>query len=327
MSTVVVSDIPLDSPSPAQRLREMAAATRIMIHWWGTHKSLTTQQKEEVGAAYDADIRFLTAGKKILDTRHQAFRRLTSVRTRLVNYWRVVTLPYTDPGVRLLRQSDLEAFVHCMEGFRDELADGEVELNSVYDQLKTDARRRLGRLFNPADYPSEVQGLFGLEWDFPSVEPPSYLMRINPEIYQQEQERIARRFEEAVQLAEQAFISEFGRLLSHLTQRLTNDENGERRIFRDSAVTNLSEFFQRFQALNVRSNHDLDRLVEQAQQLVNGITPQDLRDDGHLRRQIATDMTQVQTQLDGMIVERPRRQIIRSNPLGASNGVNHANGV
>jgi len=33
-----------------------------------------------------------------------------------------------------------------------------------------------------------------------------------------------------VQLAEQAFISEFARLVSHLTERLANGEDGERRV-------------------------------------------------------------------------------------------------
>jgi len=89
-------------------------------------------------------------------------------------------------------------------------------------------------------------------------------------------------------------------------------------------VSNLTEFFQRFKNLNVRSNQELDQLVEQAQQLVQGVTPQDLRDNNALRAQIATEMTQVQTNLETMIVDRPRRQIIRSNPSG--NGVNHAHG-
>src|SRR5919204_634220 len=82
--------------------------------------------------------------------------------------------------------------------------------------------RRLGRLFDPGDYPQQVRGLFGVEWDFPSVEPPSYLLRIAPEVYEQERQRVAARFEEAVKLAEQAFASEFARLLAHLTERLTN---------------------------------------------------------------------------------------------------------
>lgn len=322
MTTITVADIPLETGTPAQRLRRHAAAVRIHFIWWGVHKTLTTQQKEEVGATYSADARFLTAGKKLVDTRHEAFRKLTSIRNRTVSYWRGLTLPYTEPGVRLIRQSDIEAFVHTLEGFRDELIQAESDLNSVYDQIKSDARQRLGRLFNPSDYPPEVRNLFQVEWDFPSVEPPSYLLRIAPDLYQQEQERVARRFEEAVQLAEQAFLAEFARLVSHLTERLGKECDGQRRVFRDSAVTHLVEFFDRFKHLNLRSSQELDQLVEQAQQLVQGVTPQDLRDDNQLRQQIATDMAQVQSQLETLLVDRPRRQIIRTNP--ARNGDSHA---
>ena len=322
MTTLTVADIPLDSASPAQRLRRTAAAVRVHFTWWGTHKTLTAQQKEEVGLAYDADARFLTAGKKLIDVRHEAFRKLTSLRTRVVNYWRGLTLPYTEPGIRLIRQSDVQPFVTTMGSSRGELVQAEADLNGVYGQIKADARTRLGRLYNPGDYPPEVRGLFNVEWDFPSVEPPSYLMRISPELYEQEQARIARRFEEAVVLAEQAFLSEFGKLVSHLTERLAEGAGGERRVFRDSAVTNLLDYFERFRHLNVRSNQDLDRLVEQAQALVRGVTPQALRDDAGLRAHVAAEMSQVQARLEGMIVERPRRQIIRS---GASrNGGGHA---
>lgn len=314
MTTLTIPENLLDTANPAQRLRRFAAAVRVHFTWWGVHKTLTTQQKEEVGAAYAADARFLTAGKKLVDTRHEAFRKLTALRTRISKYWRDLTLPYTEPGVRLIRQSDLESFVHCLEGFREELTEAEGNLNAVYEQIRADARERLGRLYNPSDYPAEVKGLFTVDWDFPGVEPPSYLLRIAPELYQQEQERVAHRFEEAVQLAEQAFLVEFAQLVSHLTERLGNDSDGQRRIFRDSTVTNLLAFFDRFRRLNVRSNEELDQLVEQAQQLVQGITPQDLRDNNQLRQQIAADMAQVQTSLDGLIVERPRWQIIRANP-------------
>ena len=81
MSTLTVTDIPIDRGSPAQRLRRMAAAVRVHFTWWGTHKTLTNQQKEEVGIAHSADSRLLTAGKKLIDTRHNAFRKLTSLRT------------------------------------------------------------------------------------------------------------------------------------------------------------------------------------------------------------------------------------------------------
>jgi hypothetical protein len=147
-------------------------------------------------------------------------------------------------------------------------------------------------------------------------------MRLNPEVYRQEQERVAERFQEAVQLAEQAFAAEFARLLSHLTERLSNDATGERRIFRDSVVANLTEFFERFRKLNVSSSPELDRLVDDAQQMVKGVTPQQLRNNDALRQQISTQISRVESQLAPLIVDRPRRQLLRSSP--APKGASHA---
>jgi hypothetical protein len=322
MSTIAVSDIPLDSGTPAQRLRRMAAATRVSLHWWGLHRALTSQQKEEVSAGYAADPRFLTAGKKLVDSRHENMRKLTSIRTRIVNYWRGCSLPYVEAGVRLIRQSDIETFVQAMEEFREELAQAERELDAALPAILADAHRRLGRLFNPADYPEQVRGLFQISWEFPAIEPPSYLMRIAPEVYEEERRRVAARFDEAVRLAEQAFATEFSRLLSHLTERLANGENGERLIFRDSCIGNLREFFSRFAHLNVRGNPELDALVEQAQQLVQGVTPQRLRDEADLRQTISSQMAVVQAQVEGLIVNAPRRRIVRTRP--SPNGGSHA---
>lgn len=321
MSQIAAASIPLDRDHPAERLRRMAAAIRVHFTWWGVRRALTAQQKEEIGVACAADARLLTAGKKLVDVRHEAFRRLTSLRTRIGQFWRSVTLPYVEPGVRLITQSGIDAFVHQMEGFREELTEAEGDLNAVYDQVKADARNRLGRLYNAADYPPEIRGLFAVDFDFPSVEPPNYLLQLNPEIYAEEQARVARRFEEAVQLAEQAFIGELAKLVSHLTERLTAGPD-EKKVFRDSAIANLTEYFARFRDLNVRSNAQLDQLVEQAQQIVRGIAPQDLRDNAGLRQHVATQLAAVQATLDGMLVDPPRRRIIRSRPAG--NGENHA---
>jgi hypothetical protein len=322
MSTLSVPEIPLDAASPAQRLRRLAAAVRVHFTWWGIHRTLTAQQKEEVGAAWSADARLLTAGKKLIDSKHEAVRQLTSLRGQITGYWRGLTLPYTEAGVRLIRQSDIDAFVRKMEGHRGEIVQAEVGLNAVFEQVKSDARRRLGRLYNANDYPPEIRGMFAVDWDFPSVEPPAYLLRIAPEVYEQERQRVAARFDEAVRLAEQAFIEEFRKLLSHLTERLADDEDGERRVFRNSAVNNLRQFFNRFRHLNVSSNAELDTLVEEAQRLVQGVTPQRLRDDTALRNHVAMEMGRVQAQVAGLITEVPRRRLVRHRP--SANGGGHA---
>ncbi|MBY0528014.1 MAG: hypothetical protein K2R98_31745 [Gemmataceae bacterium] len=96
-------------------------------------------------------------------------------------------------------------------------------------------RQRLGRLYDSDDYPSAVHGLFDVGYEFPSVEPPGYLLRVSPALYEEERTRVAARFEEAVRLAEEAFASELSDLVNHLGERLLPGADGTRKVFRDSA--------------------------------------------------------------------------------------------
>jgi hypothetical protein len=300
--------------TPAQRLRSTMAAARLSFTWFGVQKTLTREQKAQAAEAFDAEGQFLSAGKKLIDTSHTAFRAVTAIRGKVDAYWKGQSLPYPEPGVRLIKHDAVESFAAQMADFRTELDDAVANLDRHYAELKQAARERLGSLFNPSDYPETLVGLFSLAWDFPNVEPPDYLVQLSPGLYEAERARVSARFEEAVQLAEQAFLDEFARLVSHLTERISGvGDDGQPRVFRDSAVGNLQEFFDRFRTLNVRSNDQLDALISQAQRAVRGIGAQDLRDAGGLRQAVATQLSRVQTSLDAMLVERPRRRILRQS--------------
>ncbi|MCA9179665.1 MAG: hypothetical protein KDB14_34655, partial [Planctomycetales bacterium] len=202
-------------------------------------------------------------------------------------------------------------FTQQMTRLQTELDEAVSQLEEHYADLQFAARQRLGRLFNAADYPDSLEGLFQVAWDFPSVEPPEYLRRLNPEVYRQECDRVASRFDEAVELAESAFIEELQSLVAHLTERLSGQVDGKPKVFRDSAIENLTQFFTRFRQLNVRSNEQLDELVGQCQQAVSGIEPQSLRNNNRLRQSLAGELSQVQGALDELLVDRPRRSILR----------------
>ena len=202
-------------------------------------------------------------------------------------------------------------FTEQLTRLKEELAEAVWRLDEHYAELKSAARDRLGSLFNSADYPESLQGMFQVTWDFPSVEPPDYLRQLNPDVYRQECERVASRFDEAVQLAESAFVEELQSLVSHLTERLAGQADGKPKVFRDSPIENLTQFFERFRELNVRSNEQLDDLVGQCQQVVQGVEPQSLRDNNVLRQSVASELNQVQSVLDDLLVDRPRRNILR----------------
>ena len=311
MSTVLTEPTTQGETTPAQRLRATMAAARVSVHWFGVRKSLTPQQTAQAADAFGAEERFLSAAKKLLDTTHPAFKAVTSVRSRLMSYWKGVSLPFPEPGIRLIRRDRIEDFDAQMRQFQSELDETVAVLDRHYENLKQTAREKLGGLYNSTDYPDSLVGLFEIEFDFPSVQPPDYLQQLNPELYQRECERVQQRFDEAIHLAEDAFIGELSRLVSHLTERLAGNADGKPKIFRDSAIENLTEFFTRFRQLNVLSNEQLDSLVEDAQRVVRGVEPQALRDNAGLQQQVATELSRVQSVLDGLLVDRPRRNILR----------------
>ena len=212
----------------------------------------------------------------------------------------------------MIRQDRVEAFNTNLQEFHGELQETVRELNNHFEALKTAARERLGRLFNASDYPDSLLDLFDVSWEFPSVEPPEYLRELKPELYRKECERVQSRFDEAVRLAESAFVEELSKLVSHLTERLSGNDGGQPKVFRDTSIGNLQAFFERFRQLNVRSNVQLDELVGQCQQIVRGVQPQALRDSQPLREQLAGQLAEVETVLDGLLVDRPRRRILRT---------------
>jgi hypothetical protein len=96
--------------------------------------------------------------------------------------------------------------------------------------------------------------------------------------------------------------------------------DGQPKIFRDSAVENLRKLFKRFRRLNITSNSDLDMLAEEAEQVLSGIEPQQLGDSNRLRQMVTRDFEPIQASVGEMLVDKPRRNILRRAGAGASVG-------
>ena len=96
-----------------------------------------------------------------------------------------------------------------------------------------------------------------------------------------------------------------------MAERLSGESDGKPKVFRDTAVTNLNEFLERFRRLSIGTDESLEQLVGQARSLVAGVVPEDLRQRDSLRQQISNGLTRIEASLDGYMTDRPRRNIIR----------------
>ena len=295
------------------RLRENFSACRLQFKWLGTSKTLNSDQKSQAAESFGADAASISAGKRLIDVKHEAWKGLTSIKSQATKYWKEISRPYPETGILLIRQDRVEDFNSTFEDYRAQLEAGVRMFDEQFAEIKDAARVRLGSLFDATDYPSSLEDEFGIEWNFPSVSPPDWMRRLNPDVYAEQARRVSQKFDEAVELAESAFIEELDKLVNHLAERLAGDDDGRPRIFRDSAVTNMGDFFTRFRELNIRSNDQLDELVERCEGLMRGVQPQAIRGNEGLRRSLSTNLASVQSSLDQLIVDSPRRRILRPN--------------
>lgn len=297
-----------------QRLRDTTLACKVEFNWWGTTKTLSKQQKQEAANCFQADRDIISASKRLVDRRNDLFRRLTSLRNDIRNYWCSRTLPYVEDGTRLIRRDIVERFSEEMAAYRQQLISAVEDLHNNFDQIREDAKKSQGSLYNEHDYPEDIRKLFDVKWTFPSVDPPSYLEDLSPKLYEQEKQRIQAQFTQTVLLIEQAFAAEFHQMLVHLQEKLSPAQDGQKKIFRDSAVTNVQDFFQRFQSMSIGSNKELDNLVSQAELILSNKDPKDLRTNESMQLAIQGQLKSITEQLQGMIVNAPRRSWKRLNP-------------
>src|SRR3954463_4150232 len=106
-----------NTPSPAQGLRANMAAVRVSFTWLGTRKSLTPEQRAEAAQPFEAEGQYLSAGKKLLDTSHSSFKAVTSIKTKIASVWKSMSLPFPEPGVRLIRRDEVERFSTLMTDY------------------------------------------------------------------------------------------------------------------------------------------------------------------------------------------------------------------
>ena len=112
------------------------AAVRLAFTWLGTRQTLAPEQRDTAARSFQADRELLSAAQLILDTKNPTYRAVAAVRSKASGYWRTVTLPFPEAGIRLLPQNSLGVFAGTMAGNRDRLLLAALEPAAEYHQLE-----------------------------------------------------------------------------------------------------------------------------------------------------------------------------------------------
>ena len=197
-----------------------------------------------------------------------------------------LTLPWNDQGARLLPTAALMDYQKTMQRYKDEFNRLVDAFLDKYDTLVAGAAFQLGTLFDRNEYPSrgKVAQRFRMDTSFtPLPTGGDFRLDIESEV----QRELVRQYEEKLDAqlaaANQDSWTRLYNAISRLSDRLAVDEDGKKRTFHDTTVTNAVELCELLHVMNITQDPALTKAARKLAEVLSGVTPKELREEDSTR--------------------------------------------
>lgn len=289
-----------------QTLATKAVLAGVTVRLWSAEildRKVTAETNNAHGAAADAGkYRKSLVPKEKLDPIKKAASNI-----RMLVY--ALTLPWTDEGLRVLP-------VKSVETFNSDLADAKAEFDTAvamflreYPTLKTEAKERLGTMFNEADYPDvgDLARRFAVE---PRILPiptaNDFRCHMGAEALAAAKKALEASNAAALRVATADAWNQARRAIATMAEKLaaySPEREGEkvRGIFRDSLVTNVIEISTRLPNLNLAEDPRMADLAEKMEQDLCYYSAEELRNDDAARLNVQKQAARIVTQIDEIL--------------------------
>lgn len=256
----------------------------------------------------DVDRRMLNLSVDLFDApeQRQCQKFLTALKAKINLY----TVPsFFRGGMYLVKHEAVEKVDAIIEKAIEDFKPVVVAFADVVEQRRDEARTRLKSAFNIRHYPTREQVLaaYRIEKRWLTMSTPQSLKQISASFFEREKSKAEQSIAVAADGIVKLLAAEAGELSKHLIERLTPDTDGKAKIFRNSAVTNITEFLATFNLRNIGTSEELNSQITKIQKLVDGVDPQVLRDNETLATSLRTGFQQVAAELDKLVVAKPTR--------------------
>ena len=191
-----------------------------------------------------------------------------------------LTLPWSDNGLRLLPAKSLldykaemnkheQQFLLLVDAFLDK-----------YDVLVAAAAFKLGTLFDREEYPLREQVARRFRFDIDITPLPvagDFRLDIESDVQRELVEKYESRLATQVAAAQQDAWTRMYEALTRLKDRLTLTEDGKRKVFHDTTVTNAQDLCGLLTQLNVTNDPVLEKARQQLENALLDVEPTELR--------------------------------------------------
>lgn len=295
---------------PGITIQERTVCVSINFRCWG----ITRQIGEE---DYDSEAsKKLTTANKLLVSgpEYRAIKRLTwTTRGQVEDRW-ALSCSMMKLGNYMISVGNVDAVDEYLRG-QLRAWDAAVEtFIEAYPAMKLRAslpkdKGGLGPLYNPKDYPDAdvVRSRFQMQYQWYTTLVPDSLSGLSAGLFERETEKARVQFRDAFGEIRQGLRSGFAALVKRMTDRLTEDDDGKPRVFRDTLVTKMTDFLDTIVARDPTNDAELLALTERAKAIMESVPDaRALREDGELREYVRAQFAAIESKVDGMVEVQER---------------------
>jgi hypothetical protein len=212
------------------------------------------------------------------------------------------TLPWGERGERLLPSKNYSHYSGQMRRYKQAFDEAVDNFVNNYSNVIMEARKALGGLFQPEDYPlaSEIRDKFAFESAISPV-PVSDDFRVNigQEAVEAIKADLQKRLEAANSAATQDLWKRLYEVVSHMVERLSDPEA----VFRDSLVGNIVKLTELLPRLNLNDDPGLEQMRRQIEATLCDYSPEQLRQDKTVRKEAVDNAKSVLDLMSGYVEE------------------------
>jgi len=257
----------------------------------------------------DADKELISAQKTLLSSEHLKTIDHYDGEIRRYLYSHCLPSLFKD-GVYLVPIGMVEEVEAKLNAFAEKRQQLVLAFLEVYPALIEDAKNRLRAAFSLSDYPpaERLERMFRMEWRYVAFSVPGTLRTVSKELFKKEQEKAANAWTETLEEVRTLLRTHMAEMVSHMVERLSgNDSKGKPKVFKNTLVSNMTEFLNAFDARNLTDDAELAQIVSKARHLLSGVDAQTLRTSQALRTSLRDGFCTLQGTLESLVIARPSR--------------------
>lgn len=176
-----------------------------------------------------------------------------------------LTLPWSfGDNQRLLPMGVHSEYEGTLGELSESFREARVTFFGQYDDMIEDARKRLGTMFNVAEYPTRDQlgDTFGFEWRYsPVPRGEDVTVPLSQRRLKEIRQAVESNVRESVATAMLSLYQRLDDALRKIGERLTKDQSGDAKVFRNSLIEHVRELVELVPKLNVIGDPQLAAVI------------------------------------------------------------------